>query len=240
VSLSAELTLVLLALGLYVFDSLRLMHPSEGVFLASGRNWHASFGTDQMQLSGKNLFLFSPLAPGRPAFRSTWFDETAVDAAQAAGLLRARAEGLRFLFWPVTVQLVVMFTVVPVCLFRFPGEPLVLALVFLYVNALFALGLVALWRKRLAIGWGRFALIAVECLVCIPYSINLVRKLSLAYAPADNMVEIAKALLDEAALFDAAAVLDKRIATALEVEDEGSENQLELLRLRERMRVRAA
>lgn len=235
--MSPELTLVLVGIGLYLVDSIRLLPPSDGVFLVSGQVWRASLGFEQMQFSGKHLALLSPVAPGHPAFQFTWYDETVVNSPAIAELLRARASKLRFLSIPVTLQLVVMFVVVPFCLFRFPGAPLASAVGILYVNAFVALCMVAFRRERLDLHWARFAAIALECLICIPLSINLLRKLSLNFEPVKNMISVAPSLLSDEKYREAAIALGKRIATALEVEEVGTNGYLELVRLRESIRL---
>lgn len=235
--MSPELTLVLVGIGLYLVDSMRLLRPSDGVFLVSRKIWRASLGFEQMQFAGKHLALLSPTAPGCPAFQFTWYDETAVNPLAIAESLRARASSLRFLAVPVSLQLVVMFAVVPYCLFRFPGAPLAIAIGILYVNAIVALCMVALRRERLELSWAKFAAIAIECLICIPLSINLLRKLSLNFEPVKNMISVARSLLGEEKYREAANALEKRIAAALEVEEAGTNGYLELVRLRDSIRL---
>ena len=235
--MSPELTLVLVGTGIYLVDSIRLLRPSDGVFLVSGNIWRASLGFEHMQFSGKHPALLSPIAPGCPAFQFTWYDETAVNSLAIAELLRARASKLRFLSVPVSLQLVMMFAVVPYCLFRFPGAPLAIAFGMLYVNAIVALCMVALKREHLDLPWARFAAIALECLICIPLSINLLRKLSLNFEPVKNMISVARSLLGDEKYRDAANALEARIAAALEVEETGTNTYLELMRLRDSIRL---
>lgn len=237
---SPESSLLVIGIALYLFDSARLIYPSEGILIASNERWRTSLGFDQFQLAGKNVLFFSPIAPGHAAFRAIWFDTTAVDPAALAGVLRDRANSLRVLSWPVTIQLIVMFIVVPVCLFHFPGMPLAVALGFLYANAMGSLCVVAIRRKRFELRWGQVAVIAFECLVCIPLSINLLRKLSFGFSPTRNMIAVSRLLLDDGTYRKAAHALQERIAAALDEEEEGTEDYLELTRLRDSVQVVSA
>ena len=82
---------------------------------------------------------------------------------------------------PALAQFVLVFGVLPWCLYRAPGWPFLIVLVLAYLNAIAMLGL-AWWRFRKAgitarplVGLG-FAWLA-----CLPLSVNALRKAGLAF-----------------------------------------------------------
>lgn len=233
--ISTELSLLLIGLALYLTDSVCLLYSNEGVLIAARDTWRISLGSDHLLLAGKNLFLLPPLNPSAPVFRLLWPGAQGVDSRALAMSLRNRASALRFLLPQVFVQFVAMFIVVPFCLLRFPGIPLLVALAFLYVNALCALAFVAIRRKSLELPWKSFTSIAIECLICIPFSINLLRKLSLRIDVPGDMVTIARELLPATDYQHMAEVLSKRVEEAIEYEEEGTERYLDLVRLRDEL-----
>jgi hypothetical protein len=242
VTLSTELSLVLLAIGLYMVDCLRLLHWNEGVLRVSGGRWRASLGAERFQILRRHPYLVPLLLPASPVFRMNWLAAPVSNAASnaasdfasaaAAARLRELAAALRPLAPYAWLQLLVMFVVVPLCLFRFPGMPLLLAVGYLYVNAIVHLAMSALKRKKLALPWQAVAVVAAECLVCIPFSINLVRKLAARTGDAGNLVPLARELLSTVAYAEFAGALSLRIEGLLETADEGSEHHLMLSRVR--------
>ncbi len=221
-TLSTELSLVLLATSLYVVDCVRLLHWNEGVLIAGG-GWHASLGAERFQIVRRHPYFLPLLLPACPVFRLNWTTGPAANAQDTAMRLRDCAAALRPFTWYAWLQFLVMFIVVPVCLFRFPGIPLVMAVAYLYLNAIVHLIMSLLWRKKLALPWQAVAAVAVECLVCVPFSINLVRKLAAKTGIAGNLVPAAKDLLSAAAYAEFTGALSQRIDGLLETADESGE-----------------
>ena len=67
-------------------------------------------------------------------------------------------------------------------------------MVLLYASLLLALIWIGVNRARLGLTSGGFAMLAFECLVCPPFALNLVRKISAAMPILDDLVRVARVL----------------------------------------------
>lgn len=219
--LQAELALMAAAAGLYLCDSALLLYFDEGILAPAGRGrWRVLFASDKFRLMGRGLFLPNPLLPHRPVFRLGWRFPSpgrAVDAQWPAR--RALFRPLAPAVWAMSLAL---FVVLPLGLFRL-GEPALLAaVVMLYASIAAALVWTGLNRGRLGVPARRFAVLAFESLVCPPFALNLVRRLSSAMPIGEDLVRAARALQAphdwDASRLEFIARLDEEI----DCEEEGS------------------
>ena len=191
--LEAEIGLMLAVVGLYLYDSALLLYGNEGVVSAVGRSrWSVGFASS-ITLRGRNLFIPSPLFPHRPIFRLAWNPQAGAAAADPAWTER------RALFRPLAPfvwgMLVAIFVLLPLGLFSRLGDAMVLAaFALLYANILVLLGWLALRRARYGLSGGRLARLAFEVLVCSPFALNLVRKLSTEMPVDEDLVRAARRL----------------------------------------------
>ena len=72
-TLSTEALLMLVALGLYIFDSSLFLANNEAALLRvqDGR-WVARFGLDRWRLGGKEPYIPNPATPHCPLFKLHW------------------------------------------------------------------------------------------------------------------------------------------------------------------------
>jgi hypothetical protein len=184
---------MLVAAGLYVYDSVLLLYGNEGVVSPSGRqNWTIHFGIG-IQIRGKNLLVPSPLLPHRPLFRLVWNANAGVAGNEHEWTeRRALFEPLAPLVWGMLVSL---FVLLPIGLFSRFGEPMVLAAIaLLYFNILAAVGWLILKRATFGITGRRLAMLAFEAVICSPFAVNLVRKLSAEMRVNEDLVDAARRL----------------------------------------------
>ena len=188
----AEAGLMLAAAGLYLYDSALLLYRDEGVASTAGRaGWTVRFGSG-IQIRGRYLFVPSPLMPHRPVFRLVWKPEPAAAADRRWTERRTLFEPLMPL---VLGMLVSIFVLVPAGLFLRLGDTMLLAaFAFLYLNILALLGWVALKRASFGLTGRRFAVLAFEALVCSPFALNIVRKISAEMPVEENLVDAARRL----------------------------------------------
>ncbi|HEY4373090.1 MAG TPA: hypothetical protein VGN52_14260 [Burkholderiales bacterium] len=230
---SAELALMGLVVALHLYDSALLLYVNEGVLSPKGRRgWMVAFGSDKLQLRGREAYLPSPLRLHRPQYRLAWrFEDGAVDQRWApdARLFRPLAP----LVWGMALAL---FVLLPLGLFTSLGHAALLAaLLLLYGSMAAALAWLWLKRKRLRIAARALAALSFECLTCAPFALNLVRHLS-ARMPADEDLECAARRLQQPA--DWARTRRRMIARLeeeLEAEEPESERALRLKAHRERL-----
>lgn len=178
--LSTELELALLVVALYASTCVAFLYADEGLVCRVLHGLRLRVAEDRVRIAGRSPIWLNPFTPMFPAFRVRWGD---VDAIAAAPGLPARApEALR------ACEVLTPY-VFAVFLYAIIGIPLALllggAVRALPVVALAYLAaivmLVRLWflRDAFALGNGKFALLAVESLACLPFAAGVVRRLSL-------------------------------------------------------------
>lgn len=228
----AELALMACAAGLYLYDSACLLYCNEGVVSPKGRDgWVVRFGST-LRLRGKELFVPSPLAPHRPTFRLTWDPDQAARASDPEWVsLRGALRPLAPLVWGMALAL---FVLLPLGFFTRLGDGMLLAAVaILYLNIFAALGWLAFARRRLGIAGRRLAAFAFESLVCSPFAINLVRKVSAEMTVREDLVDAARRLQAPGDWDRSRLQFISRIEEELEAEDEESARAALLRRRRE-------
>src|SRR6185503_1463776 len=104
---------MLLALALYLFDSLLLLSSDEAALLRGWRGrWFAGFGASRWRLAGKEPYVPNPFTPHFPLFRLRWRFVCPVQPVAAAQLLSVPKElsGLGFF---VQTSAVCLFLLLP-------------------------------------------------------------------------------------------------------------------------------
>ena len=248
--MSPEAGLALLIVALYLLDSLLLLRPDEAVLVCSQR-WHAGFGTRGYKLAGREPWLANPWLPHRPVFRLRWrVAQPSTDPLPVSDLPRdpgdvshaefePRLRRLRQLAPAACVSWLLLVVLIPCTLLW----PLLTSGIFatlaaaalLYVNIALALALVWRWRDDLGLSGRAFALLAFECLVCAPYSANLVRRLSWHARIDEDFAEAAARLLEPPALIEVRRECLARIDEWLEAEPEGGTAATDLRAARARL-----
>ncbi len=224
-----------LAIGLYLYDSTVLLYFDEGIVLPAGRQrWLVRVGLGNVRLMGKDLFFPNPLLPHRPLYRLSW--RVPAKPARADGQWEERHALFRSLA-PMTWGMVLaLFVLLPLGLFSRLGEPMLLAaLGLLYLSILAALAWVALHRARLPLPTKTLVLLGMECLVCPPFALNLIRTLSLAMPVAEDLAVAARALQAPEDWNATRLELIKRLEEEIDGEEEHSERAALLAHSRRRL-----
>jgi hypothetical protein len=219
---STEATVIAVAAAIYLFDCVLLLERGQALWTKSA----LSFGSLHYQVRGRAVVLLNPLTPFMPALRTRPLFSAAsgVDADVARGALAP----LSFLG---LLQFVLVLVALPYCLVRAPGWPFFAALLAAYLNAIALLALVC-WRFRgariatrpligLGFGW----------LICLPLSVNAVRKAALSFdvaADARALLETLSGDSKERAREDLAAQLGEAMVEL----EEGDEHRLALARVK--------
>ena len=228
----AEIGLMALVTGLYIYDSALLLYCNEAVLLPRGREgWAVAFGSDKLQMLGKELFVPNPLQLHRPMFRLAWRFEGEARSARGApadarhlaawSLLRNAYRGLAPLVWGMALAL---FVLLPLGLFTSLGERmLLLALAMLYGSLFLALAWLWLNRARLRIPARQLASLSFECLVCAPFALNLVRHLSAKVPVPEDLTRAARRLQAPDDWRSTRLLLIARLDDEIECAEPGSE-----------------
>jgi hypothetical protein len=218
----SEAAVLAVAAAIYLLDCVVLLERGQALWSPHVFRPALSFGSLHYQVRGKGVALLNPFTPFTPAFRTLPLlsGSSGVTAAAAAGALAPLAV-------PGLLQLLLVLAVLPYCLYRAPGWPFFAALVLAYANAVALIALLW-WRLRgarisarplvgLGFGW----------LVCLPLSVNALRKAALAFDVAMDARE-AIGLLPEPDRERARGELDAQVAEALQDLDEGDERHRRL------------
>ena len=214
-----EAAVIVLAAALYLFDCVVLLERGQALLEAMWSRVGLAFGSKHYQMRGKAVALLNPFTPFIPVFRTLPLF-SAPDASNPGisnavrAVTPASALGL--------LQFLLIFVALPYCLYRAPGWPFFLSLVLAYVNALAMLGYIW-WRfRKEGIPTRPLFALGFTWLVCLPLSVNALRKAGLAFAVAIDARRAIRFLPDrerQSARDDLAA----QIAEAMHELDEGDE-----------------
>lgn len=186
--------LMALVVGLYLYDSALLMYSNEAVLIPTGKDrWLAGFGSNKITFKGKELFLPNPLLPTRPLFKLAWeFDILAPSLNHTWNLARKAFARFAPPVWGLAVS---TFLLLPFALFGRLGDLIILlafALIYLHVFLIIML----LWfeRAKFDITARGCAVIALDLLICPPFALNIVRRLSLKLPVHEDFISAARRL----------------------------------------------
>jgi hypothetical protein len=227
-----ELGLVLALPGLYAWDALVPLRRNQVVLSVSGRGqWKPGFANGLFSMQGRAPCLSNLLSPWRPVFRLSWEFVPTVPVAKHAW----EETATRFLpLGPWVAGLfVAMFVMLPIVLLARLGDAALLlafGLIYLYLAAIG----VQLWRHRIVLGLRRrrVLLLLLEFAVCPPFSLNVVRRLSLAQPVTEDFAAAAQRLLPSAMLPEIHAQIVARLDDEIAAEEEGSVRMKGLLQRR--------
>ncbi len=221
----SEATVIAVAAAIYLFDCVVLLERGQALW----SNRALSFGSNHYLVRGKVVALLNPFTPFIAVLRTAPLFSDA-SGPKASLVVRAIAP----LIAPTLAQFVLVFGVLPWCLYRAPGWPFFLSLLLAYLNALAMLGFIW-WRLRksglrtrplMALGFGWLA--------CLPLSVNCMRKAGLASSiavDARRAIRFAPASERQSARIDLAA----QVAEAMHELDEDDELHRRLLELRRQL-----
>jgi len=228
--LQAEWTLMALAASLYAWDSAQLLYANEGLLAPRGRDGWALHLGSTLRLAGRELYVPSPLTLHRPLFRLAWRFEAPAGGDPRWSERRAAYRPLAPLVWAMAAAL---FVLLPLGMWVALAIPMLLAaLALLYLAIVAALAWTALRAPSLGIAPRRLAALAFELLVCPPFALNLVRRLSLELPVDEDLVAAARRLQGADEWPASRALFAARLEDALMDEDEGSPRAAALGRYR--------
>jgi hypothetical protein len=196
---SFEVWLPLGALALYLFDSTQWLYANELIFLHGGGKWRCA-RIPAFLVSGRRVFLPSPLTPGTPQFRVRWSQSDQRGQREDTAALACFFQALRPVQYLVNTLLVILL-VLPVELLLFgTGVELLALMAAFYLVIIGTLVVVYVRRRELGLTGRAFAALSFDALACSPFAINLVRKIALRRSLVGNPIEFAAGAFAPAAL----------------------------------------
>jgi hypothetical protein len=195
-----DLLLLGLAAALYLGNTAQLLYVNEVLFVrrASGR-WQAVFPS-RTEILGRFLVLPPPLRPSSAMLRMSYprADQPSSAPVSVTARLDERLSPLGSMRWLSTLLLVQIFVGLPAA-YAFGRDHLGLllgALALVYAQAVALVLMMTANRRALALRRTEVAGLAFECLACLPYAVNLYRRLSAKAADASWCVlDVARELL---------------------------------------------
>lgn len=174
----SEAAVIALAAALYLVDCVALLERGQGLLEAKWSRMALAFGSKHYQIGGKAVALLNPFTPFIPVFRTlplfSGSDSSNVKMSEA---VQAVTPGSVLSL----LQFLLLFVALPVCLYRAPGWPFVIALLTAYVNALAMLALIFFRFKAVKIPTRPLVALGFGWLVCLPLSVNCLRSAGLSF-----------------------------------------------------------
>jgi hypothetical protein len=226
---STEATVIAVAAALYLFDCVVLLERGQALWSRAG----LSFGSQHYQIRGKVVALLNPFTPFFAVFRTLpLFSGSSPVRLSAAVRSLTPVAAMSFL------QLILLFAVLPWCLYRAPGWPFLAALVLSYVNAIAMLAL--LWRCLRGANIATRPLVGLGFgwLVCLPLSVNCLRKAALAFDVAMDARRAIR-LMPERERERARGELAAQVVEALQELEESDARHRRLAELKSQLTVEA-
>lgn len=221
----AEVLLLAAMVGLYLYDSARLLHANEGVLMASlGGRWSLHFGAEHFTLRGKEPFIPNPLLPHRPLFPVHWKQQLASGATTTAPRWTPPPFGPYKVLAPlVWLMGLALFGLIPLGLFsRFGNVAIAAGIMLFYAAALAALGITWFKRHALSLSARQVGALAFESLTCPPFALNLIRHISSHAHPPEELISAGRRLLRREDWNASLPLVIKRIDNAISFEAEGT------------------
>jgi len=235
-----EAVLFAVAAALYVHDMATRLFANEIVFCRSGRGaWIAKTATRYPEFGQRYLAVVRPWRPDTTVLRATWPRTVDSDTSGRLLLLDTVADvedRLRFLRYQCTPLLFTLFLGLPCAQAFYGPTALLIGIAVVYLQAFVMMGSLVMKRSGLGLPWRSIGFILFESLVCIPYAINLYRKVADRLLPSDaDPIDFAAALLDaqgaEALRQEILKSIDERMAMA----NADGAKQERLLKYRDRL-----
>lgn len=208
--------------GLYLHDSVLLLFHNEIVLEAKRSGYNVSGGA-ALEFGGRHVFLPNPCCPHRMLIRLSWAAGGASDVhTQPIRWKRVGCALSAVAPWTWTL-FGLFFLGLPCALWLGTNAVLLswLALTYLVLATM----LMQVWRHRRALNLSRRAVaaLAFDVLLCAPFAINIIRKISLRQAPAPDLRAVASSMLSPAENVVLAGILRERIQVSLGFMELGSE-----------------
>lgn len=214
-----QLLLMAAVIGLYLGDSMLLLCHNEIVLQSHRGGFIVSAGA-AAELGGRHLFLPNPCCPQRMLVRLSWPD---AGAPERCGSRMQRTTLALKVIAPWTWLLLGLFMLGLPCALRFGMDGVLLAWLALTYLTIVAM-LLQVFRYRKALNLSRRAVLALafDALLCAPFAINMIRKISLRQASPASLYTVASSMLSTGEKQALTRILSARIQLDLAFVDAGS------------------
>ena len=217
--ISFEILLILGSLGFYLYGSSMLLYINEAVFIKGRRSWYFSYPETNWSFLGRQLYIPNPLTPEAPIFRLYWTvsNQQKINREESLESLLTTIIPLQYL---MMILLMFFFIWLPTVLFLYGSGPQLLWMFgIIYLNISVILVFIYRNKKILGISNKKYIALVFESLACAPFSLNILRKITLSRPPNKDPIELASDLLEHEAFKKFLGIVIKRIDEQLELMD---------------------
>lgn len=195
IPISAQAQLLIAAALFYAYDACLLLYANEGIATPTWRGWRVSSAHNRLSILGKNLYIPNLLLAHRPLYRLAW-NSSRIDLHDAENWPAKRK--LPGIFsYTVYACAASIFLLLPLAIGVARSETaILLSVACIYLHAILAGAVTLRFSKQLGLTPKNAWSIALECICCPPFAINVIRKLSLQSTTQSNLVGAAFTLLN--------------------------------------------
>lgn len=201
---------------MYLYDAALLLYHEEVAFEARGRGAPVAGGL-MLEVGGRQLFLPNPFTPWRPLYRLSWTLQSHPTGRRKGAASPARLAACSSVLVPWIGLLFALFALgLPACLWPGRGAAVLLGwMVATYATILTTLGVAYAHRRRLGLTGGQVGALARDALLCPPFALNLLRRVSLEQGHRLDLREVLAGSPASHATTALARMVQARIATSL-------------------------
>jgi hypothetical protein len=207
-----------------------MLYSNELVFLKSDRKCNFIYPGENWLLGGKSLYIPNPLTPTTLMFRVYWSELNQYEQSKKDNDFSLEKFSITLIpiQYAVEIQFIFFFIGFPFVLFFYGSGPQLLLFGLIYINIIIMLILVYIKKKYLALSNKEFLMLLFELLACAPFSLNIIRKLTLRLSPNTDPIMIAKEMFDHNIFQRLLDIVSKKIDKHLEFIDEDNKRYLAL------------
>ncbi len=228
-SLSFEALLMLGIVAFYIYDSVKLLYSDDLLLLRSHKTWSFAFPGAQWNLRNKLLYIPNPFKPANLIFQTSIARNEHTASIEEVEILYRYICALEPIRYLVLILFGLMCVCLPMVVFRFgTGTWFFVTVILIYITILSALVYVYFKRYELNISNKEFIALTFDVVACPPFSMNLLRKISLRYKIQFDPVAFASESFDKDRFNSLLISIKTRLEEKLELLDEGSEKSIEL------------
>lgn len=227
-ALRYELLLMCGIVVLYLYDSVVMLSHNEIVLVLKHGRWCVAGGSST-ELAGRHAFLPNPFFPQRPLIRIGWWAGEPACHRDSPSRLDGLSLALsRIKHWNIALY-ALFFLGLPTCLLIAERDVALLVWMFaIYSLIITTLTQVYRTRATLNLTLSSILSLAVDALLCAPFAMNIVRKVSLLQPFDLDLRNVAENILEEPEFAALLCILQQRIQTSLYFVTEGGREALEL------------
>lgn len=195
--LTSEQILAFGIIGFYIFDCFMLSKPDIFYFLYTANKWGFNLPGDKFHFGHKRICVLNPFTPITQIFSAQILTHKNISGFIPHEEYLLALSG--FKKWLLVFILIIFFLPVTILIY---GINIFSLGVFISAYVILCLILWKVWKEqvRLKLTKKQALSLIYECLFCMPFAINLIRKISLAQADIVNSSDFARQKLNKSTL----------------------------------------